>query len=139
MIPVLVRDLWATDLDKGFFTSLAALRNSDLTLEKAREIYRKRLSQGVKTYVALLGPKVLGTVTLVPEQKYYGLVAHIEDVAVHPDHQRQDIGTQLMKHVLAEAKQLGCYKVILDCTDDVRPFYETLGFRTHNLGLRLNL
>src|SRR5262245_31366774 len=135
MLDVLVRDMWAPDLENGFFEALAALRNSDLTLEKAREFYRKRLAQGVKTYVAILGiKKVLGTVTLIPEQKFYGLVAHIEDVAVHPNHQRQDIGTKLMKHAVAEAKQMGCYKIILDCTDDVRPFYETLGFSVHNLG-----
>lgn len=139
MLPVVIRDLWATDLDKGFFQTLAALRSSDLTLDQARHIHRCRLAQGVKTYVALLGPKVLGTASLIPEQKFYGIVAHIEDVAVHPDHQRQDIGTVLMKHALAEAKKLGCYKVILDCTEEVKPFYEQLGFHAHNLGLRMDV
>src|SRR5271156_6722818 len=137
MLPVLIRDLWATDLDKGFFQTLAALRTSNLTLDQARQIHLRRLAQGVKTYVALLGPKVLGTATLLPEHKYYGIVGHIEDVAVHPDHQRQDIGTALMRHAIAQARNMGCYKIILDCADEVRPFYEQLGFHAHNLGMRV--
>ncbi|MBI3874193.1 MAG: hypothetical protein HY307_04240, partial [Arcobacter sp.] len=27
------------------------------------------------------------------------------------------------------AKDIGCYKTILDCTDEVKPFYEKLGFK----------
>jgi len=34
-----------------------------------------------------------------------------------------------MKYLLEFAKNRGCYKTILDCTDDVKPFYEKLGFK----------
>ena len=34
-----------------------------------------------------------------------------------------------MKYLLEFAKNRGCYKTILDCTDDVKGFYEKLGFK----------
>ena len=33
-----------------------------------------------------------------------------------------------MKFLLEKAKNFGCYKTIMDCTEDVKPFYEKLGF-----------
>lgn len=134
--PPVIRDLWATDLTNGFLEVLDTLHRADLTLDAAREILRKRLSMGVRTFVAVRGDRVVGTASLVPEPKFYGVAAHIEDVAVHPDCQGQDIGAALMRHVLAEARRMGCYKVILNCTEAVKPFYEKLGFRAHNVGMR---
>ena len=34
-----------------------------------------------------------------------------------------------MKFLLEKSQNRGCYKTILDCTDDVKPFYEKLGFK----------
>jgi len=34
-----------------------------------------------------------------------------------------------MKFLLEIANERGCYKTILDCTDDVKQFYEKLGFK----------
>ncbi len=34
-----------------------------------------------------------------------------------------------MEFLLEYAQKQGCYKTILDCTDEVKPFYEKLGFK----------
>jgi len=34
-----------------------------------------------------------------------------------------------MKYLLEVSKNRGCYKTILNCTDDVKRFYEKLGFK----------
>jgi glucosamine-phosphate N-acetyltransferase len=43
-----------------------------------------------------------------------------------------------MKYLIEFAKNRGCYKTILDCTDDVKPFYEKLGFKHIANELRLD-
>jgi len=81
--------------------------------------------------VAELDGIIVGATTLLIEQKFIhdgGIVGHIEDVVVSKDFQGQEIGKKIMKFLLEVAKSRGCYKTILDCTDDVKPFYEKLGF-----------
>ena len=47
------------------------------------------------------------------------------DVAIHPDYQRQAIGTRIIQEILSV---LGVWRVLLVADADVRPFYEQLGF-----------
>ena len=49
-------------------------------------------------------------------------------MVVDKNFQGQKIGVKIMKYLLEIAKNRGCYKTILDCTDEVKPFYEKLGF-----------
>lgn len=86
--------------------------------------------------------KVVGTTTLFIEQKIIhrcGRVAHIEDVAVHEDAQHHGIATKLMEHAKEVAKSFGCYKIILDCSEDNVSFYEKLGYHRKEVQMRLTL
>ena len=58
-----------------------------------------------------------------------GIVGHVEDVVIDKNFQKQKIGKKIMTYVLEIAKNRGCYKTILGCTDDVKVFYEKLGFK----------
>ena len=63
--------------------------------------------------------------------------AYIQDVMVHPDHQRQGVGTQLMKRVLARLEEERVYMVSVIYGDgSLRPFYEKFGFGTMLCGQR---
>jgi len=44
----------------------------------------------------------------------------------------------MIKYLLRYAKEQGCYKTILDCVDDVKPFYEKLGFKHNANALRFD-
>lgn len=139
--PIEVRSLRDDDFENGFLESLAALTNVNLSVEAARSVL-STLPNHVRTFVAERDGKVVGAATLLIERKFIhggGQVGHIEDVAVHRNHQRQGIGTALINHATAVARNAGCYKVILDCFDDLVPFYERMGFRPFNRGLRLDL
>lgn len=136
-----VRPLRPTDIDYGFLDALAALTEVDLTADAARSVLAN-LPDHVRTFVAERDGKIIGAATLLIERKFIhggGRVGHIEDVAVHRHHQRQGVGTALVNHATAVARDAGCYKVILDCFDALVPFYERLGFRPFNRGLRLDL
>jgi glucosamine-phosphate N-acetyltransferase len=137
-----IGDLNAFDLTHGFLDTLSSLSDVQLTFEEAVKVLRNRLRTGIYTYVARDGKTTVGTAALLVEDKFIhsgGRVGHIEDVAIHPNYQKQGIGAALVEHAVEEAKKLGCYKVILTCFDHVAPFYERLGFRRHDLGMRLDL
>jgi len=130
----IIRELRKEDLWNGFLTTLDSLRQaSDIDRNKAEEIFEKINSNPDHIVaVAELDGKIVGSTTLLIETKFIhkgGLVGHIEDVAVDKNFQGQKIGEKIMKYLLEFAKNRGCYKTILDCTDDVKPFYEKLGFK----------
>ena len=134
MTELTIRKLRKEDLQNGFLTTLDSLKQaSDIETKKAEEIFEKINSTPDYTIaVAELEGKVVGATTLLIEQKFIhngGLVGHIEDVVVDKNHQGQKIGEKIMKFLLDIANEQGCYKTILDCTDDVKLFYEKMGFK----------
>ncbi len=139
----IIRELRKDDLWNGFLTTLDSLRQaSDIDRNKAEKIFEKiNLNPDHIIVVAELGGKIVGTTTLLIEQKFIhggGLVGHIEDVVIDKNFQGQKIGEKIMKYLIEFAKNRGCYKTILDCTDDVKPFYEKLGFKHIANELRLD-
>jgi glucosamine-phosphate N-acetyltransferase len=134
MTELTIRKLRKEDLQNGFLTTLDSLKQaSDIETKKAEEIFEKINSTPDYTIaVAELEGRVVGATTLLIEQKFIhngGLVGHIEDVVVDKNHQGQKIGEKIMKFLLDIANEQGCYKTILDCTDDVKLFYEKMGFK----------
>ena len=134
MTELIIRKLRKEDLQNGFLTTLDSLKQaSDIEAKKSEEIFEKINSIPDYTIaVAELEGKVVGATTLLIEQKFIhngGLVGHIEDVVVDKNHQGQKIGEKIMKFLLDIANEQGCYKTILDCTDDVKLFYEKMGFK----------
>lgn len=129
-----IRELRKEDLWNGFLATLDSLRQaSDIDKNKAEAIFEKINSNPDHIVaVAELDGKIVGATTLLIEPKFIhngGLVGHIEDVVVEKNFQGQKIGEKIMKFLLEFASNRGCYKTILDCTDDVKPFYEKIGFK----------
>ena len=47
---------------------------------------------------------------------------------VHEKARGKRLGKKIVTTLMALGKQLGCYKVVLDCSQDNVPFYEKCGF-----------
>ena len=141
MSEITIREIEESDLEKGFLETLDFLRNtSDLDKNKAKEILKK-IKQNTNhiIYVAIDNKKIVGSTTLLIEQKFIhdgGLVGHIEDVVVRKDYEGKGIGIKLVTSMLEHAKEKNCYKTILDCKDDVKQFYERIGFKRESNGMR---
>lgn len=138
-----IRELEQKDLFNGFLESLNSLRNvSDIDKDKAEKIFSIiKSGQNQKIFVAILEDKVVASTTLIIEQKFIhdgGLVGHIEDVVVSKKYQGKGIGKELIIQVLDYAKKNNCYKTILDCSDDVKSFYERIGFKRHSNCMRFD-
>lgn len=137
-----VRLLFGPDLHKGFLETLEELAPVELSEEALGEVFRTRLGQQVKTYVAILDDEVIGTASAFHEVKFIhsgGKVAHIEDVSVRKKYQKHGVGRALMDLVEKEATEAGCYKTILYCSKKNRKFYERLGYHKHEVGMRKDL
>ena len=141
MSKIIIREIEEDDLENGFLETLDFLRNaSDLDKNKANEILKKiKQNPNHIIHVATDGEKIVGSTTLLIEQKFIhdgGLVGHIEDVVVRKDYEGKGIGIKLVTSLLERAKEKNCYKTILDCKDDVKQFYERIGFKRESNGMR---
>ncbi len=140
---VIIRKLQKEDLTNGFLQTLDSLRQTSNTDKKIIEKTFEKINSNKDqlTIVALLDGKVVGATTLLIETKFIhngGKVGHIEDVVVNNEYQKKGIGEKMITYLLRYAKEQGCYKTILDCADDVKPFYEKLGFKHNANALRFD-
>ena len=138
---IIIREIKEEDLSNGFLESLDSLRRaSDLKKDKALAILNQIKSNPYHLiFVAEKDGRVVGSTTLLIEPKFIhkgGLVGHIEDVVVASHMQGQGIGKKLVETCLKHAKEKGCYKTILDCSDELKRFYEKLGFIHCSNGMR---
>ena len=143
MVDIIIRELEEKDLFNGFLQSMDSLKPaSNISKEKATEIYQKiKSNPNHLVYIAISGDKVVGSTTMLIEPKFIhegGNVGHIEDVVVAREYQGRGIGEMLVQSLLELAKENNCYKTILDCSDDVKPFYEKIGFKRHSNGMRFD-
>lgn len=85
--------------------------------------------------VGTAGDHVVSSCVLVVVQNLtrsarpYGL---IENVITHPDYRRQGYGTALLKQSINIAREINCYKIMLQTSrqdENVWQFYENAGFK----------
>ncbi|MAY24442.1 MAG: histone acetyltransferase [Thaumarchaeota archaeon] len=140
---IIIREIQEADLENGFLQSLDNLKKaSDLQNNIAKNILNEILDDSNHIiHIAELDGKIVGSSTMFIEQKFIhegGLVGHIEDVVVRKGFERKQIGQKIIESLLLVAKNRGCYKTILDCKDDVKEFYEKIGFKHESNGMRFN-
>jgi glucosamine-phosphate N-acetyltransferase len=128
------------DLDNGFLETLDNLipATSGLDRSNARSRLAEIRSNPLhRIFVAVIPQRqsgrevVIGTTTLLVEPKFIfngGSVGHIEDVSIRRGYQNMGLGRRLVMHATRVAKEMGCVKIVLDCSDETMPFYEKLGF-----------
>ena len=143
MPEVIIREIIETDLDNGFLESLDNLRKaSNLEINLAKDILKEIiLDKNHVIHVAELDGKIIGSTTLLIEQKFIhegGCVGHIEDVVVRKEFEGQGIGMKLVISLLDIAKQRKCYKTILNCENNLKPFYERIGFKQKSNEMRFD-
>lgn len=82
-------------------------------------------------YLIKIGNKLIGMITLFVEHKIihnFGKVCHIEDFVIDQEYRNEGIGRLVIENIKSLMKRIGCYKIILNCNDDVIKFYEKCGF-----------
>ena len=86
--------------------------------------------------------KIMGTGAVFVEQKFLrggGKVGHIEDVVVDNRSREKGVGKAIIDSLVEIAKEEGCYKVILNCSNENVPFYIKCGFKLTENEMRMDL
>ncbi|KJH41273.1 glucosamine-phosphate N-acetyltransferase domain protein [Dictyocaulus viviparus] len=76
--------------------------------------------------------RVVGTATLVIEWKFIhhaGCRGRVEDLVVDESARGKKMGFMLNRILVTLAKQVGVYKLSLECKDSLIPFYERHGYK----------
>jgi glucosamine-phosphate N-acetyltransferase len=136
-----IRELVLDDLDNGFLESLDNLLpgTSRLDRNNARTVLAEIRSNPLHRIFVVVIPQrqggreeiVVGTTTLLVEPKFIfngGRVGHIEDVSIRKGYENMGLGRILVSHATQVAKEMGCLKIVLDCSEETMPFYEKLGY-----------
>ena len=130
-----LRRLQAEDYSKGYCQLLSVLTQVGEIPEPAFQATFQRVNSQPDTYIILVLEEaetgaLAASGTLLIEQKFVhntGKVGHVEDIVVSTDFQRRGLGKKMIETLLEIARAKGCYKVILDCSEEVVTFYEKCG------------
>lgn len=117
---------------KEIFDLLKQLTEApEITHEKYNDIVSS-LNDNHNIFTFVDNGKTVGLITLFIEQKLiHGgkCVAHIEDLVVDREYRRKGISSALIGHVMQYINNKNCYKVILNCKEELEPVYENSGFQ----------
>lgn len=139
---MVIRPLHSTDgkPEKEFGKLLSQLTDiGDLGPESFKNQFKKLASSKASHVVVLeyfpngnkTQGKLVGAATLLLEEKFIhgcGKCGHVEDVVVSSSMRGKSLGLFLIEALVHMGEKLGCYKIILDCSDKNVPFYEKCGF-----------
>ncbi|KAL9602014.1 MAG: hypothetical protein Q9219_002122 [cf. Caloplaca sp. 3 TL-2023] len=135
-----IRPLQRSDYKDGILDVLRVLTTVGDISEKAwDERYDWMTTRGDGYYILVIcngEKKVVGTGALLVERKIIhnlGLVGHIEDIAVAKDQQGKKLGLRIIQALDHIARNVGCYKTILDCSETNEGFYVKCGYRRTGL------
>jgi glucosamine-phosphate N-acetyltransferase len=128
-----IRELSEHDFDKGFYELINYFtREIDITKKIViKNNVSKFTSEFVKTFVVEYENRIIGTGKVILEHKAHNnlkTVAHLEDLVIDPIYQNKKIGKLLVQYILNYCNDYNCYKIVLNCNDDIISFYKKLGF-----------
>ncbi|RLN32858.1 glucosamine 6-phosphate N-acetyltransferase 1-like [Panicum miliaceum] len=136
-----IRPLELSDLSKGFCELLAQLSPSPPLSEDAFHARFAELAALGADHLVLVAEEA-ATVRLAAagavlvERKFIrrcGLVGHLEDVVVDAAARGRGLGERLVRRLVEHARGRGCYKVILNCTTEMKGFYAKYRFEEKNV------
>ncbi|EFQ98370.1 glucosamine 6-phosphate N-acetyltransferase [Nannizzia gypsea CBS 118893] len=135
-----LRPLRRSDYQNGFLDVLSVLTKvGEFTTELWNERYDWMAKRNDEYYILVICDgtgRVVGTGSLIVERKFIhaaGLVGHIEDIAIESNQQGKKLGLRMIHALDYVAKEVGCYKSILDCSEANEGFYLKCGFKRAGL------
>jgi len=134
-----VRPLQSDDFKHGFIEVLKQLTSvGNITESNYRDQFETMKSSNGTYYQTVIvdksdetSEKIIGSATLMIERKFIHDCANrglIEDVIVSDQYRGKSLGKLILLSLIELGKSLGCYKITLNCKDNMIPYYERLGF-----------
>lgn len=131
-----VRPLQIGDYDKGYLSLLSQLTTvghvSQLDFERQYWAMQRAGGYYVTVIEDTRSQTIIGSATLVTELKFIhnaSIRGRLEDVVVNNTYRGKQLGKLIVLTVTLLAKKLGCYKMSLDCKDNLIAFYKSIGYK----------
>ena len=108
--------------------------------EEDFKIFFNLLNKNHKIFVIEFGNKLLGCGTILIEPKLIhnmSYVGHIEDIVIDNRYRNNSLGYKIISFLIEYCSTVGCYKVILDCKEELVNFYKKNGFEENNVGMSI--
>jgi N-acetylglutamate synthase-like GNAT family acetyltransferase len=110
-----------------------------ITTPSSRQWWNILEDKNIHYYIAEVGGFVVGVASLITINKLIrggNRVGLIEDVAISKTSGSRGIGTMLIEKLKGLAIERGCYKVILNCSEDNIGFYKKCDFYQNEVQMR---
>ncbi|KAL0958760.1 hypothetical protein HGRIS_014082 [Hohenbuehelia grisea] len=133
-----IRPLAATDYHRGYLDVLKVLTVVSDPGETAFVAQFNAMRSAPHTYYPLVivdraSDRIVAVGCVFVERKFLrglGSVGHIEDIAVDKSQQGKKLGLRVIQALTYISENSGCYKTILNCSNENIPFYQKCGFET---------
>lgn len=79
--------------------------------------------------------KIIAYGSIIIDFKFYRNcknIGHIEDIVIHPDYRGNGLSKQIINELIKYGKNMNCYKIVLNCDQNLTLFYTHLGFVKKN-------
>ena len=99
---------------------------NEIVSELQLKEYIDNMPNNQTTYVLYDDKEIIGCGTIIISSKMihnYSKIGHIEDVFIRNNYQSQGNGKILIEALIKKCNNEGCYKVILDCKEELKSFY----------------
>ena len=82
--------------------------------------------------------KIISTGKLLIENKLYQPIGHIEDIVTDIEYRRNGYSKFLLEYLKDVAfKEYNCYKIVLNCKDELENFYKSCGLEKTGISFSL--
>ena len=128
-----IDELKKSDYDRGFLQLLEQLTSVESEKISYDDFCKHYDNINNKIYVIrnISTNKIVASGSIFIEKKFIhnlSSVGHIEDIIVDSNYRGFGLGKVIINHLTNVAKNNGCYKVILNCSNKNVGFYEKCGF-----------
>ena len=117
----------------GYYKTLSNLsHSSELSPENSVKILEEINNAKGEIFIAIENNEIICSITVLIEKKFIrggSKCAHIEDVVTRKEYEGKGIGSQVLNKAVEFAVAEGCYKIILDCEEELMNFYQKSGFK----------
>jgi glucosamine-phosphate N-acetyltransferase len=132
-----IRELKVEDFS-DYINLLSQLTQVGETSEEKFKQFVSDQDDRQKTLVLEIDGRIRGCLTILVETKIarsHSKVMHIEDVITDQEWRGRGISRKLIDRAKEISKEVGCYKVILNCSEENLGFYQHLGFTKKEFGM----
>lgn len=134
---LVLRPLNTGDYDKGYMSLLSQLTSiGDVDRDLFEERFRSMKACSDQYYIIVIedltNGQIIGAASLVKELKFIhsaGWRGRIEDVVVNSNYRGKQLGKLLVETLTLLGKNVGCYKLSLECVEDNYGFYNSHGYK----------